>query len=87
MPDPHGAGEDEQREQGVEDEAGEVGRDHHPLTRQPVGPDAADEQEGDEWNGRGGEHQPEIGGAAGQLHDEQGEGDEHDAVADHARGL
>ena len=45
LPDLHVAGEDQRGEQRVQREAHEVGHDHHPVARQPVGPHAADQQE------------------------------------------
>ena len=85
MPDAHLAGDDQHREQRVQREAHEVGRDDDAMARQAVGEDAADEQEADQRQAVGGEDEAEVGRAAGQLDDEQRERDRDDAIADDAR--
>ena len=87
LPDPELAGDDQGGEQRVQGEAREVGHDHHAMARQAVGPHAADQHEADQRQGVRSQHQAEVGRAAGQIDHEQGEGDGHDAVADHARRL
>jgi hypothetical protein len=69
----------------VEGEADEVGHDHQPVARDPVGPDAADQHEPDERDRVGGEDDAEVGRIAGQVDDEQRQRDGHDPVAEHAR--
>ena len=86
LPDLDGAGEDQHRQQRVQREAHEVGDDHHPVARQPVGPHAADQQEADERQRVRREHDADVGRRA-DLGDVQRERDEHDAVADRARRL
>ena len=57
-----------------------VGRQHHDVPRQPVGPDAADEQEDDHRDHPRREHQPERRRGALELQDGEGERDRHQLV-------
>jgi hypothetical protein len=66
----------------VGDEADEVGGDHQRAARQAVGPDAADEQEGDERDRAGREHDAEVGRRAGRLQHREGECHADHAVAE-----
>ena len=86
VPDLDPAGEDQRREQRVEREADQVGRDHHPVTRQPIRPDPAEQQERDHRQRGGGQHDADVGGRADVGHIQR-ERDEHDLVADGAGGL
>ena len=87
MPDLHHVGEDQGGQQPVQRGAHEVGGDHQAGARQPVGPDAADQQERHERERLRAEHEPDVGRAARQVGHEQGERDDDQAVADHAGGL
>ena len=56
VPDLGPAGQQEDRHGGRGDAASDVGYEHDPLPRQPVGPDAGDEEQRDAGNRPGGEH-------------------------------
>ena len=86
VPDLDAAGEDQRGEQRVQREADQVGRDHHAVARQPVGPDAAERDERHHRQRRGGQHDPDVRRRADLGH-VQRQRDEDDLVADHARGL
>ena len=84
LPDLDRAGEDQHRHQRVQAAPGQVGRDHDSVAGQPVGPHAAEQEQTDQRQRLGGEHQPEIGGRASALGDEQGQRDHDRLVADRA---
>ena len=86
VPDLDRAGEDQDGEQRVQREADQVGGDHHLVPRQPVGPHAADQQERHQRHRVGGEHDADVGRRP-QLGHVERQRDEHDPVADRARGL
>ena len=87
VPDLDGVGEDQQREQRVERGARDVGAEHQPRARQPVRPDAADQEERDEREHLRAEHDSHLGRVVRQVRHEQRERDDHDAVAHRAGGL
>jgi hypothetical protein len=87
LPDPRAVSEDQHGEQRMQREAHEIGDDHHAVARQAIGPHAAEQQKRHQRKARGREHQSEIGGAAREIDHEQRQRDDHNAVADHARGL
>ena len=73
-------------EQRVHQRPHDVGDDHHAMPRQPVGPDAAQDEERDERDGMGGEHEADVGRRPDLGH-VQRERDEHEPVTDRARAL
>jgi len=62
----------------------DVGGHHQARPRQAIGPDATDQEERDQRQHLRREHDADVGGAAGEVRHEQREGDDHDAVAEHA---
>jgi hypothetical protein len=81
------AGEDQHCQDRVERGPREVGRDHDPLARDAVGPHAAEEDQGDQRQGLGGQHHAEIRCRAGPLSDVESQRNDHDLIADGARRL
>jgi hypothetical protein len=86
VPDLDSAGEDQQREQRVQAEAGDVGGHDHEVARQPVRPHAADEQEPHERHRVAREHDADVARRPDLGHVER-ERDEHQPVADRAQAL
>ena len=80
------AGEDQDGEQRVQAEADQVGGDDHEVARQPVGPDAADQQEADQRHRVAREHDPDVARRA-DVRDVDRERDEDQPVAECARAL
>jgi hypothetical protein len=87
LPDPDRAGEDQHRDRHMQRRADRVGRDHDPMARQAVGPDAAEQHQRDHRQRLRGEHEPKVGRRACQPRDENRQGHDHDLVADRAGGL
>ena len=61
LDDRRAARQDQDREHRVQRRAGEVGGDHDPVAREPVGPHAAEQQQRDQRHGLRGQHEPEVG--------------------------
>jgi hypothetical protein len=78
--------QEQERDEPLGRAAGEAGRDHHLVAREPVGPDPADEQEGDERRRSRREHEPEVALRAGQVDDREREGDRGHRVAEEGYG-
>ena len=64
-----------------------IGRDHQRAPREPVGPHAADEQEGDERDRARRQHDAEVGRRARQLEHGERERDADHAVAEQGHRL
>jgi hypothetical protein len=75
-------GDQEDGDRRLDRAADAVGREHHQLARQPVGPDAADEEQHDADAGAEREDQAEVGGAAADVKHCERERDEDEAVAE-----
>src|SRR3712207_7635498 len=60
--------------------ADEVGRDHHEVARQPVGPDPADEEEDHLWQRRGREDAAEVRSRPRQVDDRERERDRREGA-------
>jgi hypothetical protein len=74
------AGEQKDGDRSLCRSAREAGSDHHLVPRQPVGPDAADQQEDELRNGTGGEHEAEVGLRPRQVDHREGERDRRHRV-------
>ncbi len=84
LPDRDVAGDDQHGEGPVEGEADQVGDDHQPVPRHPVGPDPAEQHERDERDRVRRQDEAEVDRIAGQVDHEQRQGDGDDPVAEHA---
>ena len=62
--------------------AQQVRAHHHEVTRQPIGPHAAVEQEHDDGDLANREHDPEIRGRAGEVEHGEGERNRRHAAAE-----
>jgi hypothetical protein len=87
VPDLHGTGEDQQREQHVQCAPHQVAGDHHLLPRQPVGHHPAEQHEHDHRQRVRTEHEADVGRVAGEPGDVDADGDQHEGIADGAHGL
>jgi hypothetical protein len=81
------AGEDQCRQHAVKQRPRAVAEDHDPLPRGAIGPHAAEQQQRDHRQGLRGQHEAEVARRAGALSHVQGEGDDHNLIADGARRL
>ena len=82
VPDLSVAGDEQGGGHRLREAADDVRPDHHPVPRQPVGPDPADEQEHDQRDLARGEDQAEVGLRARQVEDGERERDRRDRAAD-----
>ena len=73
-------GEDQRRHRGLGSAASDARADHHQVRRQPVGDDAAEQQEHDVDQRPGADHQAEVAGRAGQVEHGERERDRRDAL-------
>ena len=87
LPDRDRAGEDQHRDEGVQDRADRVRGDHDPVARQSIGPHPAEQEQADERQRLRAEHEPEVRGRARPLRDEDRDRHDDDPVADVAGGL
>ena len=60
---------------------------HHALAREPVRPDAADQEKSDQREEVCGEDDAHLRGVVGELRDVEGDGDDDHRVAHRARAL
>ncbi len=81
------AGEDQDGEHRVQRRARQIAHDHDPVTRETIGPHAAEQQQQDQWQRLGEQDDPQVGRRTGACGDVERERDDHDLVADRARGL
>ena len=81
------SGDEQRRGDALQAEPQEVRDQHHLLTRQAIGPHAADEQEHGERHEVGGLDYADVGGRAADLEHRKGQGDVGEHDADHGGGL
>jgi hypothetical protein len=82
VPDLSGAGEDQGGGGDLRSAAQQVRADHHKVAREPVGPDAAREQEDEMREHVGGQHDAEVGRRVRELDDRERECDRCEGVAE-----
>ena len=83
VPDLRSAGQQEDRERALRRGADEVRGDHHDVARDPVGPDASDDEEEDLRQEARREHDPEVGRRPRQADDGERQRNRSDRAAEH----
>ena len=74
------------RQEELDDAADPVRRQHHELARKAVGPYASDEEQHDAHEGPRAEDEAQLGGAATDVEDGEGERDEDEPIAERRGG-
>jgi hypothetical protein len=77
------AGDQQRSRRRLRDERERVRRDHQPVPRQPVGPDAARDVEEDHRHEPGEQDEAEVAGRAGQVQDGERQRDADQSVSHH----